>query len=48
VGPDEVAEAAIKRPVRFDRDGDAHFDVASAFIKSMRGSDPMPRSTGWR
>jgi putative ATPase len=40
VGPDEVAEAAIKRPVRFDRDGDVHFDVASAFIKSMRGSDP--------
>jgi len=35
-----VAEAAIKRPVRFDRDGDVHFDVASAFIKSMRGSDP--------
>ena len=40
VGLDEVAEAAIKRPVRFDRDGDVHFDVASAFIKSMRGSDP--------
>jgi putative ATPase len=40
VGPDEVAEAAMKRPVRFDRDGDVHFDVASAFIKSMRGSDP--------
>ena len=30
----------MKRPVRFDRDGDVHFDVASAFIKSMRGSDP--------
>jgi putative ATPase len=40
VGPDEVTEAAVKRPVRFDRDGDVHFDVASAFIKSMRGSDP--------
>ncbi len=40
VGPDEVTEAAMKRPVRFDRDGDVHFDVASAFIKSMRGSDP--------
>ncbi len=39
IGPDEVAEAAVKRPVRFDR-GDVHFDVASAFIKSMRGSDP--------
>ena len=40
VGPEEVSEAAMKRPVRFDRDGDVHFDVASAFIKSMRGSDP--------
>ena len=30
----------MKRPVRLDRDGDGHFDVASAFIKSMRGSDP--------
>jgi putative ATPase len=37
---DEVREAAVKRPVRFDRDGDVHYDVASAFIKSMRGSDP--------
>ena len=26
--------------VRYDRDGDAHYDVTSAFIKSMRGSDP--------
>ena len=25
--------------VRYDRAGDAHYDVASAFIKSMRGSD---------
>jgi putative ATPase len=36
----EVADAAEKRPVRFDRDGDVHYDTASAFIKSMRGSDP--------
>ena len=40
IGPSEVEEAAAKRPVRFDRDGDTHYDVASAFIKSMRGSDP--------
>lgn len=26
--------------VRYDRDGDEHYDVTSAFIKSMRGSDP--------
>ena len=25
--------------VRYDRDGDQHYDVISAFIKSMRGSD---------
>jgi putative ATPase len=40
IGLAEVAEAAERRPVRFDRDGDAHYDVASAFIKSLRGSDP--------
>jgi putative ATPase len=33
-------EAAVdKAAVRYDRDGDQHYDVASAFIKSMRGSD---------
>ncbi len=26
--------------VRYDKDGDYHYDVISAFIKSMRGSDP--------
>ena len=29
-----------RRPVRYDRDGDSHYDTISAFIKSMRGSDP--------
>ena len=29
-----------KRAVRYDRDGDNHYDTISAFIKSMRGSDP--------
>jgi putative ATPase len=33
-------ERAVDRAaVRYDRDGDQHYDVASAFIKSMRGSD---------
>jgi len=33
-------EAAVDRAaVRYDRDGDQHYDVASAFIKSLRGSD---------
>jgi putative ATPase len=37
----EVAQESIqKKAVRYDRDGDDHYDVASAFIKSMRGSDP--------
>ncbi|MGX8715886.1 MAG: replication-associated recombination protein A [Lachnospiraceae bacterium] len=37
----EVAEECIqKRAVRYDKDGDNHYDTISAFIKSMRGSDP--------
>jgi len=40
VGLAEVEEAAGRRPVRYDRDGDVHYDAISAFIKSMRGSDP--------
>ncbi|MFQ9933934.1 MAG: replication-associated recombination protein A [Lachnospiraceae bacterium] len=37
----EVAEQCIqKRAVRYDKDGDNHYDTISAFIKSMRGSDP--------
>jgi len=36
-----VAEESIqKRAVRYDKDGDNHYDTISAFIKSMRGSDP--------
>jgi len=36
-----VAEQCIqKKAVVYDRDGDAHYDTISAFIKSMRGSDP--------
>jgi putative ATPase len=37
----EVAEESIQRKaLDYDATGDAHYDVASAFIKSMRGSDP--------
>ncbi|MDI6869987.1 MAG: replication-associated recombination protein A [Bacillota bacterium] len=47
-GPDGViridreaaAESSQRRVLRYDRDGDFHYDAASAFIKSMRGSDP--------
>src|SRR5699024_5994195 len=36
----EVRNASVNRAVvRYDRDGDQHYDVVSAFIKSMRGSD---------
>jgi len=35
-----VEDAARKRPLVYDKSGDAHYDLASAFIKSMRGSDP--------
>ncbi|MHB9291343.1 putative ATPase [Hollandina sp. SP2] len=37
----EAAEESIqRRAVLYDRDGDYHFDTISAFIKSVRGSDP--------
>ena len=37
----EVAEESIqKKAIVYDADGDAHYDTASAFIKSIRGSDP--------
>lgn len=36
-----IAEECIqKRVLRYDKDGDNHYDTISAFIKSMRGSDP--------
>lgn len=36
-----VAQECIqKRAVRYDKDGDNHYDTISAFIKSMRGTDP--------
>jgi len=35
-----AAESIQKKPVIYDKDEDAHYDTASAFIKSMRGSDP--------
>ncbi|OMG26534.1 AAA family ATPase [Actinomyces naeslundii] len=36
----DVEQAADVAAVRYDRAGDQHYDVISAFIKSMRGSDP--------
>ena len=40
VEPDDVAEALQRRLIRYDKTGDSHYDVISAFIKSVRGSDP--------
>lgn len=37
----ETAEQSVqRRAIRYDKDGDNHYDVISAFIKSIRGSDP--------
>src|ERR1700730_3948783 len=36
----DVEEAMQRRALRYDRAGDEHYDVISAFIKSIRGSDP--------
>jgi putative ATPase len=37
----EIAQESIqKRAVLYDKDGDSHYDTISAFIKSIRGSDP--------
>jgi len=37
---DVASECIQKRVVRYDKGGDNHYDTISAFIKSMRGSDP--------
>jgi putative ATPase len=39
VTAEHVHDAARKRPLLYDKGGDHHYDVTSAFIKSMRGSD---------
>jgi putative ATPase len=36
----DIAEALQRRLIRYDKMGDSHYDVISAFIKSVRGSDP--------
>jgi putative ATPase len=40
VAAEHIEDAARKRPLVYDKGGDAHYDFISAFIKSMRGSDP--------
>jgi putative ATPase len=38
--PEHVREAAQKKALLYDKGGEEHYNVISAFIKSMRGSDP--------
>jgi putative ATPase len=40
IAEEDVAEALQRRIIRYDKAGDQHYDVVSAFIKSLRGSDP--------
>ncbi len=35
-----VEDAAQRRALKYDREGDAHYDIISAYIKSLRGGDP--------
>ncbi|MEJ6952060.1 replication-associated recombination protein A [Natronospora cellulosivora (SeqCode)] len=40
IDSDIITESLQKKALNYDKDGDAHYDTISAFIKSMRGSDP--------
>jgi putative ATPase len=40
IDAETLAQAVDRAALRYDRSGDQHYDVTSAFIKSMRGSDP--------
>lgn len=39
ISTEDFAVALTSAPVRYDKDGDSHYDIISAFIKSVRGSD---------
>lgn len=40
VTDDVVADRLQQNPLAYDKDGDMHYDIISAYIKSIRGSDP--------
>src|SRR6202040_987851 len=40
IAPEHVREAAQQKTLLYDHSGEEHYNVISAFIKSMRGSDP--------
>ncbi len=44
-----VVKVAQQNIARYDKSGEQHYDLVSAFIKSIRGSDPdAALCTGWR
>lgn len=45
---DLVMKNAQQHTALYDKTGEQHYDIVSAFIKSIRGSTPMPPSTGWQ
>ena len=42
-----IQQVTRRTAMRYDRDGDDHYDIVSAYQKSMRGSDPTLPSTIW-
>ncbi len=40
ISKDDIAASFQRKDINYDKNGDQHYDVISAFIKSMRGSDP--------
>lgn len=40
ISADDIKNSIIDKPAYYDKDSDEHYDTISAFIKSMRGSDP--------
>ena len=44
---DMVQQVAVRTAMRYDKLGDDHYDIVSAYQKSMRGSDPTQRCTIW-
>ncbi len=40
IGINEAVQSSQKKALRYDKDGDSHYDILSAFQKSIRGSDP--------
>jgi putative ATPase len=44
----DLSSVLQKRAPVYDKDREEHYNLISALHKSVRGSDPMPRFTGWR